>query len=133
MKKIILTIAVVLVSHLGMAQDAFKKDVLKVIELSGAAGPMASVKDQILASIPEARQAEFIKEFDASLPSLYDKIAVAYMETYTHDDVKEMIKFYESPVGKKINQNSGVLYQKSTAAGQEWGTQLQGIMMKYMQ
>jgi hypothetical protein len=116
-----------------MAQDAFKADVLKVIDLSGAAGPMASVKDQILGSIPESKHADFIKEFDATLPSLYEKIAVVYMETYTHEDIKEMIKFYESPVGKKIAKNAGPLFQKSSAAGQEWGMQLQGVLMKYMQ
>jgi hypothetical protein len=48
-------------------------------------------------------------------------------------DIKEMIKFYESPVGKKIAKNAGPLFQKSSAAGQEWGMQLQGVLMKYMQ
>lgn len=133
MKKFILTVAVVLIAQLGMAQDSFKQDVLKVIEKSGAAGPIKNVKDQVIGNIPEAKQAEFSKEFDATLPALYDKMAVIYMETYTHDEIKEMLRFYESPIGQKISANSGELMKKSTAAGQEWGMQLQSMMMKYMQ
>jgi hypothetical protein len=133
MKRIILTFALFVMTQFAMAQDAFKTDVLKVIEMSGAAGPMESVKDQLLGSIPQSKHAEFIKEFEATLPALYEKIAKVYMETYTHEDIKEMVKFYESPVGKKIAQNSGTIFQKSNEAGQDWGMQLQGIMMKYMQ
>ena len=133
MKKFILTVAVVLIAQLGIAQESFKQDVLKVIEKSGAAGPIKNVKDQVIGNIPEAKQAEFSKEFDATLPALYDKMSVIYMETYTHDEIKEMLKFYESPIGQKISANSGELMKKSTAAGQEWGMQLQSMMMKYMQ
>ena len=134
MKKIILTFALVLVAQIGFSQDeAFKKDILKVIEMSGSANSMKSAKDQILKMVPEAKKAAFIIEFDSTLPSLYDKLAQVYMETYTKEDIKSMIAFYESPVGKKINEKAGVLFEKSQAAGQEWGEGLQGMMMKYMQ
>ena len=134
MKKIILTFALVLIAQIGFSQDdAFKKDILKVIELSGSANSMKAAKDQILKMVPQDKQAAFIIEFDSTLPSLYDKLAVIYMETYTKEDIKAMIAFYESPVGKKINEKSGELFEKSQAAGQEWGEGLQGMMMKYMQ
>ncbi|MFC6098273.1 DUF2059 domain-containing protein [Flavobacterium qiangtangense] len=133
MKKLLLTIALILVAQLSFAQDAFKADALKLIQNSGAAGPMKSAKEQVMASIPQDKQAVFSKEFDATLPSLYDKMAKVYMEIYTHQDIKDMLKFYDSPVGKKMAERSGDLMTKSMAAGQEWGMELQGIMMKYMQ
>jgi len=133
MKKLVLTIALILVAQLSFAQDAFKADALKLIQNSGAAGPMKSAKEQVMASIPQDKQAVFSKEFDATLPSLYDKMAKVYMEIYTHQDIKDMLKFYDSPVGKKMAEKSGDLMTKSMAAGQEWGMELQGIMMKYMQ
>lgn len=133
MKKLIVTIAVVLVSHFGMAQDAFKQDVLKVLKASGSAAQMELAKDQVMGSIPEAKKADFSKDFDTSLPSLYDKMAKVYMEIYTHEEVKQMLKFYESPVGKKITEKSSELTKKNMAAAQEWGMELQGMMMKYMQ
>ena len=133
MKKVFLTFAVILLANIATAQDSFKTDVMKVIEISGAAGPMQMAKEQILQSIPEAKKIEFSKDFDASLPSLYDKLAKIYMETYSPADIKAMLAFYESPVGKKMSSSSGELFKKSTAAGQEWGMDLQTMMMKYMQ
>ncbi|UUC46855.1 DUF2059 domain-containing protein [Flavobacterium cerinum] len=135
MKKIVLTFAFVLAAQIGMAQtnDAFKKDVLKVIEVTGSASQMKIAKDQILKMIPKEKQAAFLVEFDASLPSLYEKIANVYMQEYTHDDVKQILKFYETPVGKKMTEKAGVIAEKNMAASQEWGSSLQGMMMKYMQ
>ena len=134
MKKFFLTIAFVLAVQIGFAQDeAYKKDILKVIEMSGSATQMKMAKNQILKMIPAEKQAAFIIEFDATLPSLYDKLVKVYMETYTKEDIAAMMAFYESPVGKKITAKSDELAEKSQAAGQEWGQGLQGMMMKYMQ
>lgn len=134
MKKIILALAFVLTTQFVAAQDAaFKADVMKVIKSSGATAQMDVAKKQIMAMVPEAKHAEFSKDFDASMPALYDKLAVIYMKEYTHAEVKEMIKFYESPVGKKIAEKAGILFEQSMLAGQEWGAGLQELMMKYME
>ena len=134
MKKGFLTLAFVLVAQIGMAQDeAFKKDALKVIEMSGSSAQIKLSRAQILKMIPEAKQAAFIIEFDATLPSLYDKMAKVYMDTYTKEDLKAMIVFYESAVGKKMTAKAGELAEKSQVAAEEWGTGLQAIMMKYAQ
>lgn len=133
MKKLILTVSVVLLSQFVMAQDAFKEDVLKVLKASGSAAQMEMAKDQVMQSIPEDKKADFSKDFDASLPSLYDKMAKVFMETYTHDEVKQMLTFYASPVGKKITEKASELTKKNMDSGQEWGMELQGMMMKYMQ
>ena len=133
MKKLILSVVVLLVTQLTIAQDAFKDDAIKVIKASGSAAQMEAVKDQVKAMIPEAKFEEFSKDFDSLMPSLYESIAKIYMETYTHEDIKAMLKFYESPVGMKISKNAGELNKKSTEAGQEWAMELQGMMMKYME
>jgi len=134
MKKVIITLVVVFFSHIGFAQDdQFKKDVLKVIEMSGGTSQIKSAKEQILKMVPKEKQAAFVIEFDATLPALYDKLATVYMQTYTKEDIKAMMDFYYSPVGKKINEKSGELLEKSQAAGEEWGQGLQSMMMKYMQ
>lgn len=133
MKKLILAVAMILVSQLGMAQDAFKEDVIKVLKASGSGAQMELAKEEVMQVIPEEKRADFSKDFDASLPSLYDKMAKIYMEAFTHDEVKQMLKFYDSPVGKKVTEKAGELAGKNMAAGKEWGEELQGLMMKYMQ
>lgn len=134
MKKLIVTFALVLLAQVGFSQDeAFKKDVLKVIEMSGAANQMKSAKTQILQMVPKEKKEAFILDFDATMPALYDKIAAIYMETYTKEDIKVMMAFYDSPVGRKINEKAGNILEKTQAAGKEWSEELQGLMTKYMQ
>ncbi len=133
MKKIILTFAFFVAANFAIAQDAFKADVVKVIEMSGANTSMDAVKKQVLGMIPESKHAEFLKEFDVVISSINDEQVKNFMEVYTHDDIKEMIKFYSTPTGKKIKEKAGVLAEKNMAMQQTIGMQLQGIMMKYMQ
>jgi hypothetical protein len=132
MKKLLLSIAFMLLAQITIAQDAgFKPDVLKLISISGADAQIKMVKPQILNMIPESKKESFSKEFDASIPSLLDKMANVYMEIYTPADIKAMIVFYESPVGKKMSEKAGELGQKSMQAGQEWSQELQGLIAKY--
>jgi hypothetical protein len=117
---------------MSMAQDVnYKADVVKLISISGADAQMKVIKPQIMKMIPENKKESFSKEFDASIPGLHDKMADVYMEIYTQEDIKGMIAFYESPVGKKMNEKAGELVQKSMHAGQEWARELQGMMAKY--
>ena len=133
MKKMILTIAFFVATNFVMAQDAFKADVVKAIEMSGANSSMDAVKKQVLGMIPESKQAEFLKEFDVVINSINEEQVKNFMEVYTHDDIKEMIKFYSTPTGKKIKEKAGVLAEKNMAMQQTIGMQMQGILMKYMQ
>lgn len=134
MKKLILAIVLAFAFQFASAQDeAFKKDVLRVIEASGSAAQMQLAKNQILPMIPADKQAAFLVEFEATMPALYDKLAKVYMDHYTREDIKAMLAFYESPVGKKITAKSGDVVTASMSAAQEWGAALQPMMMKYMQ
>jgi uncharacterized protein len=134
MKKLILTVAFTLVSIISFAQDdAFKKDVLKVIELSGSGGQMNAAKKQILSMIPKEKQAAFIIEFDAMMPKIHEATAKVYMEEYTKEDIKEMLAFYESPVGKKMAEKAEVIMTKSQEAMASLQGDIQALVMKYMQ
>jgi len=135
MKKFILVFACVFAAQFSIAQqdEAFKKDVLKLMEVSGSNAAMDVAKNQILKMIPATKQDAFLVEFNASLPALYDKIAAVYMEVYTKQDVKDMLTFYGTPLGKKMAANAGVITEKSQAAGAEWGQSLQPLLMKYME
>jgi hypothetical protein len=53
------------------------------------------------------------------------------METYTHEDIKGIIAFYESPLGKRMNKNAAVITEKSMKAAQEMAEEMIGIVKKY--
>jgi hypothetical protein len=158
MKKVILTFGLVAVAQLGFSQapaaktataapvstapvsaaitapvdEAFKKDVIKVIQKNGSAGQLNSAKNQILGMIPEDKHAAFLVEFEALMPRVYDGMAKVYMEVYTKADIKAMLTFYDSPVGKKMTEKASEISEKSMASAQELNGEIQAMVMKYM-
>jgi len=134
MKKIIIVAAFMLVGHFGFAQDvAFKADAEKYLEVSGQMKTFDYLTEEIMQNIPEARRAEFKKEFEVSLKDFKAKMAEVYMQEFTHTEIKELIKLYETPIGKKLYEKNKVLYDKGQIVGTEWGMGLQGLMMKYIE
>ncbi|WP_396185536.1 DUF2059 domain-containing protein [Flavobacterium sp.] len=132
MKKAILSIAFLLIAHINIAQESsFKADVLKMIALSGSDAQLKTAKSQFLKMIPESNQAAFSEIYESTITGFYDKVVKIYMETYTHEDRKGMIAFYESPLGKKINKNASAITEKSIQAAQEWAKGLKEISEKY--
>jgi hypothetical protein len=132
MKNLFLSIALILIAQIGIAQDAaFKADVLKMISLSGSDAQKIMATNTFVKMIPEADRAEFTKVYEAALPGFYNKMVEIYMETYTHEDVKGLIAFYESPLGKKMSKNVVVIAEKSMKAAQEMAQEMFGIIKKY--
>lgn len=55
---------------------------------------------------------------------LVDRMVPLYHRQFTHEEIKGMLVFYESPLGKKVAQALPVLTQESVELGQEWGESL---------
>ena len=51
-------------------------------------------------------------------------IAKTYMEEFTEDELKEFIRFYETPIGQKALQKLPVVTQKGWERGAEIGSQI---------
>lgn len=133
MKKIFLTVIIVFLTQAGFAQDTFKADVQKMLELTGSTAQADIAKKQILTMVPDTKKAEFVKEFDALVPAYLVYLEKFYMENFTHEEIKQMIKFYETPVGRKLTEKAGGLAEATTQAAQDWAPKIQGLVMKYMQ
>ncbi len=132
MKKIVIIVSLMLFGSIAMAQDTFKQDAIKYMELSGQMKAFEYLTNELSLNVPEASRPAFKEDLNKSLVGLKEEFAKMYMTEFTPADLKEMIKFYESPVGKKLTSKYDVIYEKSQVIGQEWGAQLQAIMMKYL-
>ncbi|KAF2514139.1 DUF2059 domain-containing protein [Flavobacterium salilacus subsp. salilacus] len=134
MKKLFFAFVFILVAQLGFAQDAaYKADVKKMMELTGSTAQMDMAKKQVIAMIPADKQEAFSKEFEDSLKPVLESQQKFYMTEFTHAEIKDLIKFYESPLGKKLAEKNTKLAEQNMQTMQEWSMELQGIMMKYMQ
>ena len=132
MKKLLLAVAFILMANVTFAQsDAFKADVKTLLEVSGGMTQIEVAKKQVIGMIPADKQEEFSKEFEASLKPIIEAQENFYLTEFTHEEVKELIKFYQSPVGKKLADKLPKLTESTMPVIQQWSMSLQGIIMKY--
>lgn len=55
---------------------------------------------------------------------LMDQMVPLYHRQFTHEEIKGLLAFYQSPLGKKVAQTLPALTQESMKLGQEWGEAL---------
>lgn len=131
MKKIILILAVVLMSGTlaGQSGNTKEQDIRRLLELTGS----ADLGDQVLNSlisnfktnlpdVPDEFWTEFRGKYNGD--DLVELVIPIYDRHFTHEDIKGLIVFYESPLGQKITSKLPVISQESMAVGQEWGEQI---------
>lgn len=130
MKKIIF-ILIILVSTSIYAQDeAFKNNALKLMELSSRP-VFEGFIDQGREMVSEGKKETFVSEAKASVNDLLVKMADVYMQEFTHEEIKNMISFYETPTGKKMAEKSGTVAMETMQLTQPWFMELQQLARKH--
>lgn len=114
----------------AMAQDeARHANTHRLLELAGTQKVMAQALPQLLNSFKKTMPnvpADFWDEFEkqADTNELVELIVPIYEAHFTDDEIKQLIAFYESPVGKKLSAETPAVSQESMMAGQKWGAAL---------
>ena len=67
---------------------------------------------------------EIGEELKKTRGELTAKVVDAYAETFTVDELKQIIAFYESPVGRKLNESVDTLTIRTIEAAREWGDRM---------
>ena len=106
-----------------------QKDIRKLLKITGSGELGQQVMGQMMANfkktmpqVPEKFWSDFMKEVHTD--ELVDLIVPVYDRNLTHDDVKELIRFYETPTGKKFVSVLPKITQESMAVGEKWGRDL---------
>ena len=55
---------------------------------------------------------------------LINALVPIYDRYFTESEIKDLIKFYESPVGKKMVLNQPLILKDSMTVGQNWGMKI---------
>ncbi len=132
MKKI-LFVSMLMLTIAVKAQDnsEFKNVTIEFIKLTGAGAAFESAIAQIGSGVLEANKEAYTKEANGTLGALYTKIADLYMAEFTQDEIKALVAFYNTDLGKKLAEKQLNLTQKAMLFGQSWGMEVQGIAQKY--
>ena len=128
---------------------AKEADIRRMLDLTGAAGLATQIMDQMeqgirpmmTNSLPPGEYREklvelFFEKFKSKIDSnqLIAMIIPIYDKYYTHAEIKSLIQFYESPLGKKVATSMPKVMAESQAAGGQWGQQIgRDSMMEVLQ
>ncbi len=104
-------------------------DIRKLLELTGSAQLGRQVMDQLIPAFKQSTPnapAQFWEDFrkEARPEELVAQLVLIYDKHLTHQEVKEIIAFYETPAGRKLVAVLPMVTQESMVAGQAWGRAL---------
>lgn len=128
-----------LASSAHAQETAKQQDIRRLLKMTGSAALGTQVLTQMLANmkkslpnVPEAFWTDVAKEIHTE--ELIELIVPIYDRNLSQDEVRELIKFYGSPTGKKFVAVLPKITEESMAVGQTWGTQLvQKVIAKLQQ
>ena len=118
---------------------AFEQDIRKLLDVTNAqrlseqmsASFMTQFTQALKASNPNIppRAMEIATEvarsfFTQRYPALIPKMVTAYAKVLTPEDVRQLLSFYETPLGKRLIEITPALAQAGAQAGQQWGQEM---------
>lgn len=134
MKKTILIIALLVGTTFSLQaqeNEAFKKDALELIKKSE--GMVDSMLDQLYTMIPEDKVEDFKKELNPIMQEYYEQAAEVSMKHYTHEEVKEILEFYNSKIGETMMEKQGEITKETMALSQGLQMKVMPLIQKYTQ
>lgn len=89
---------------------------------------MVEVLKRDKADIPEDVIAKFVPEFRAemtkALPQLTEIYARIYAQHFTLQELQDVAKFYDSPLGKKLVTETPLILKETLPIAQQWGEKI---------
>ena len=117
---------------------AFEADIRRLLEASGAGALGAQVMEQMLVAFrpmapegPESFWIELKAEMDPT--QLVELTVPVYARHLSHADVKDLLVFYESPIGRKMLVVQPAITADSMAVGQAWGQEIGARVVQRLQ
>ena len=119
--------------------DAKAADIRRLLDLTGGVRVGERLLDRLfeaerrsMPEVPESVWQEARRAFETS--ELVELIAAVWDRHFTQDEIRELIAFYESPLGKRLREMQPVILQESLFAGEEWGRRaLERLQQKLLQ
>jgi hypothetical protein len=113
-------------------------DIRKLVSMTGEGELGVQIISQMIDSyrttmpdVPSKFWDNFMREVNSQ--ELVELIVPIYDRHFTHQEIKELIAFYQSPLGVKLIQKMPAITQESFQAGQQWGQKLGERVMEKLQ
>ena len=118
-----------LTAQQGQSPEAAKiATTRRLLELTGAAQLSVRAMEVMVPAqraanpqIPAAFWDAFMVRARRDVPQLVDSLAPIYAAHFTQAQLDELVRFYESPVGRHLTEVQPLITQESFEVGQRWG------------
>ena len=87
---------------------------------------------KVAKGLPDAFWDEALDLFSARLDDFLDQMVPIYRRHLTPDEIEGLIKFYESPVGKRFVEEQPAIQQEAAMVGQRWGEEMSKVIIDRM-
>jgi hypothetical protein len=77
---------------------------------------------EVFPDIPNTFWKKFMEKINTD--ELLNACIPIYNKYYTHDEVKQLIAFYETPIGKKLVEVNSLMAQETAQIGQQYGERI---------
>lgn len=131
MKKFILIVCLLAASIVSAQDQSVKDDVQKLIKAIGISQRIDAMREYERMWTKPEEEKEYMVKFEATIPVFLQNVESYYLKNYTHDEIKELLKFYESPLGKKVTANSANLNVAYSGAEEKWDELFYEVFFKY--
>ena len=120
--------------------DSFDSDIMKMQQVNGSNASVNALFPRIAAQLkqskPDLSDAQMaamkMDVFDAEVASLNEQMIPVFKKYYTQSEVKEIIAFYETTVGKKLAETTPKMMMDQMQLTQTWAMGLMGKMQTYL-
>jgi hypothetical protein len=120
------------------ADSPKEKDIRHLLQLTGAAQMGAQVMRQLLdtfkttmPNVPASFWPELQNELNAD--ELVEKVIPVYDKQLSQAEIRDLLKFYESPTGKKLIKVTPAITQESMEIGKIWGREMSEKVMRKLE
>lgn len=134
-------LAFVLLTYLAGAQTtSFDEDLAKLMSVNGSIQTYDLLFDQLLIQLKPQKTVVSdsiwmnlkAEVFDKEVQELTNKLVPLYKEYFTHEDVKDLISFYESPLGRKLTTQTPKISKESMQMAQSWSMELMSKLYDWL-
>ena len=110
------------------------QNIRKMIALTGGARIIDQMFAGMAANMKDPKQQEFLKEFQKELDinQIYDIMIPAWDKFLSSDDIKDIIRFYESPAGKRLLDAQPKIMGESMPKIMQWSQEITQRLMQKM-
>ena len=113
------------------AEDSYTATLAEFLSVSGVTSTHEKLAGDIATKFGiSTTDSKYTKVLGEQISKLNNDLSPIYKEYVTESDLKSMIKFFKSPVGKGFVNAQPEILEKSVGVISDWKSELQNTLMK---